>query len=245
MRRSRTERHGFTLIELLVVIAIIAILAAILFPIFARAKEAGLRTGCSSNMGQIYKSLLAYSDDYGGKLPWANAWYYADTWTQAKAPPPDPQWVGYLCRKYQSNSTNIWKCAANPYKLYDPAFGRAWNWVYYYNLFCGNVRWYVDAPSNVYNSSLAGHRITGKMDFSTDWIKDGSGKVMPWDRTRLTRMPIAWDQRRTVWDPQKNQPATDKIYELIHNGGWNVLFGDGHVKWWTQTNRTPFTPEGY
>jgi prepilin-type N-terminal cleavage/methylation domain-containing protein len=57
-------RRGFTLIELLVVIAIIAILAAILFPVFAQAKEAAKKTSCLSNVKQIALSTMLYSNDY-------------------------------------------------------------------------------------------------------------------------------------------------------------------------------------
>ena len=62
-------RKGFTLIELLVVIAIIAILAAILFPVFARARENARRTSCSSNLKQIALGILQYSQDYDEKFP--------------------------------------------------------------------------------------------------------------------------------------------------------------------------------
>ncbi|MGO8670572.1 MAG: type II secretion system protein [Capsulimonadaceae bacterium] len=61
--------RGFTLIELLVVIAIIAILMAILFPVFATARRDAQRTACSSNMGQIALAIRMYSDDYDGKFP--------------------------------------------------------------------------------------------------------------------------------------------------------------------------------
>src|SRR5881227_1269953 len=64
MRKTR----GFTLIELLVVIAIIAILAAILFPVFAQAREAARKTSCISNLKQLMLGWLMYSQDYDERL---------------------------------------------------------------------------------------------------------------------------------------------------------------------------------
>ncbi|MDR3708193.1 MAG: DUF1559 domain-containing protein [Capsulimonadaceae bacterium] len=64
-----SSRVGFTLIELLVVIAIIAILAAILFPVFATAREKARQTSCASNMKQLGLGLLQYSQDYDELMP--------------------------------------------------------------------------------------------------------------------------------------------------------------------------------
>jgi len=61
--------RGFTLIELLVVIAIIAILAAILFPVFMSAQETARQAACVSNGGQVGKALTLYTDDHGGRFP--------------------------------------------------------------------------------------------------------------------------------------------------------------------------------
>jgi len=58
------KRRGFTLIELLVVIAIIAILAAILFPVFARAREKARQASCESNEKQLMLSVLMYVQDF-------------------------------------------------------------------------------------------------------------------------------------------------------------------------------------
>ncbi len=66
---QRSIRKGFTLIELLVVIAIIAILAAILFPVFARARENARRASCQSNLKQIGLGLMQYTQDYDETFP--------------------------------------------------------------------------------------------------------------------------------------------------------------------------------
>ena len=65
-------KSAFTLIELLVVIAIIAILAAILFPVFARARENARRSSCTSNLKQVGLAILQYTQDYDEKYPLHN-----------------------------------------------------------------------------------------------------------------------------------------------------------------------------
>ncbi len=65
------RRRAFTLVELLVVIGIIAVLAGILFPVFAHARARGQQTHCAANMRQVHTALVAYSEDHGGLLPQA------------------------------------------------------------------------------------------------------------------------------------------------------------------------------
>jgi prepilin-type N-terminal cleavage/methylation domain-containing protein/prepilin-type processing-associated H-X9-DG protein len=74
--KRRNEITGFTLIELLVVIAIIAILAAILFPVFAQAREAARKTTCLSNEKQIVLSMNMYLQDYDEMLPLGREYPY-------------------------------------------------------------------------------------------------------------------------------------------------------------------------
>ena len=66
----KREKRGFTLIELLVVIAIIAILAAILFPVFSRAREQARKSACLSNEKQIGMALMMYIQDWDETFPW-------------------------------------------------------------------------------------------------------------------------------------------------------------------------------
>jgi len=79
MRTHKNQRAGFTLIELLVVIAIISILASILFPVFARARENARRTSCLSNLKQIGIGLMQYTQDYDERYP--RAWCGGNTTT--------------------------------------------------------------------------------------------------------------------------------------------------------------------
>jgi prepilin-type N-terminal cleavage/methylation domain-containing protein/prepilin-type processing-associated H-X9-DG protein len=87
---THSSRKGFTLIELLVVIAIIAILAAILFPVFARARESARTSSCLSNTKQISLAILQYLQDYDEKFPVAAFDNMSTTNTQ-----PDTPWTGW------------------------------------------------------------------------------------------------------------------------------------------------------
>lgn len=71
LKQQSSHKKAFTLIELLVVIAIIAILAAILFPVFARARENARRASCQSNLKQIGLGIMQYTQDYDESLPYA------------------------------------------------------------------------------------------------------------------------------------------------------------------------------
>ena len=89
--RTNTKSRGFTLIELLVVIAIIAILAAILFPVFARARENARRASCQSNLKQIGLGVMQYTQDYDETYPLryyggAGVRQEANTWRRAIFP---------------------------------------------------------------------------------------------------------------------------------------------------------------
>src|SRR5664279_2671514 len=95
-------RRGFTLIELLVVIAIIAILAAILFPVFAKAREKARQSSCSSNVKQIALGALMYAQDYDEILPCA--WQYC--------PNPTQVYFGNLIMPYIKNS-QIFQCPSD------------------------------------------------------------------------------------------------------------------------------------
>src|SRR5262245_54771867 len=65
----QVKQRAFTLIELLVVIAIIALLAAILFPVFSRARDNARRASCQSNLKQIGIGMMQYAQDYDDRLP--------------------------------------------------------------------------------------------------------------------------------------------------------------------------------
>ncbi len=91
MNTNPNARRAFTLIELLVVIAIIAILAAILFPVFARARENARRTSCLSNVKQMGLAMMQYVQDYDETLPLS--YYFLPSGTPASSFPDGVIWA--------------------------------------------------------------------------------------------------------------------------------------------------------
>src|SRR5437879_5193194 len=100
MNRLRRS-HGFTLIELLVVIAIIAILAAILCPVFAQAREAARTTSCLSNEKQMVLGVMQYIQDFDERFP---IWMYDTNINK-----PDNPWGPW------ANNHQGWDKAIQPY----------------------------------------------------------------------------------------------------------------------------------
>jgi prepilin-type N-terminal cleavage/methylation domain-containing protein/prepilin-type processing-associated H-X9-DG protein len=118
--KAALRPRGFTLIELLVVIAIIAILAAILFPVFARAREAARKTSCLSNMRQLGTASKMYIQDYDESYPDSRV-----TWTvggnPATFPAPGYYGLAHICtyaqRRYAKDGNTLAGIAYvyNPY----------------------------------------------------------------------------------------------------------------------------------
>lgn len=110
-------RRGFTLIELLVVIAIIAILAAILFPVFARAREKARQSSCQSNLKQIGLAYAMYAQDYDERLPRGVGYIAVGT----PADPPGTNTVYglqgefYITLAPYIKNEQIFNCPSSPY----------------------------------------------------------------------------------------------------------------------------------
>ena len=117
------KHSGFTLIELLVVIAIIAILAAILFPVFAQARAKARQTTCVSNSKQIANAVTMYSQDYDEAFPFAAGWYSGIGWltTYYADAPYNWQCTNGTCGPNYGNAMQgAWINSTQPYlKNYD------------------------------------------------------------------------------------------------------------------------------
>jgi len=113
---SRNLRSGFTLIELLVVIAIIAILAAILFPVFAQAREQARKTACLSNLKQIGLACNMYVQDYDETFPFA--WGAPGPWDVALNPYVKSAGLPAGGSGFPNTASTVWHCPTDAY-LYD------------------------------------------------------------------------------------------------------------------------------
>src|SRR6056297_580676 len=114
-------QRGFTLIELLVVIAIIAILAAILFPVFARAREKARQASCLSNAKQLGLGFMMYVQDYDERLPAVYVWLPEGYWAQ-------------LIYPYVENH-QVYQCPSAPKD--EPVGGGKWRGLWNYPLHYG------------------------------------------------------------------------------------------------------------
>ncbi len=147
--RRRVTKRGFTLIELLVVIAIIAILAAILFPVFARAREAARKSTCQSNLKQLALGIRMYMQDYDEKFPRkGNTGYdgYDENWAGHGGWANANEIVlGDIINPYTKNA-QIWACPSDVGVNANPRVaGRRWSSYHY--------RHFLSSPPN-YNWGL-------------------------------------------------------------------------------------------
>ncbi len=213
--RTLRARHGFTLIELLVVIAIIAILAAILFPVFAKAREAARATSCKSNLKQIGLAMRMYSQDYDEMLTPAFV-YYDNPTNNVLA------WYPDFLNPYVKNA-NIWWCPSDTARLTN--WKRDWlpagngpglrNLRYSYGANDGGL----SMPSG----------FTGRSEAAVNRPADVIGLI---DSPTIE----LWSFSDTVCSGAGHDhacPQNDTVrggVALRHNGMANVLYLDGHVK---------------
>lgn len=212
-RKSRSE--GFTLIELLVVIAIIAILAAILFPVFAKAREQARKTSCLSNLKQLGLGFMMYAQDYDEQLPAIPFGDCSTCWPWA-AWPGSVDWTGVFTNAVMPYLKNkqIMQCpSATEVDRWSGRNGLSYcysEYMYNKNQGWSKLASLGNAPEGVANVSMLSECFSSGIYM--DW--EGGGPALP-DGTidGLNRI------RYHTWNPW--QPNHD---------GTNITYADGHSK---------------
>ncbi len=200
------RRHAFTLIELLVVIAIIAILAGILFPVFAQARARARQTACASNLRNLGAAFTMYAQDYDEQLPLAA---YADgrfgvfTWHELTDP-------------YARNQA-IWHCLESRVRKSD-ADGRVTTHFGY------NVRYLTTMAPDF--SNAARHSAV-----SLAAVQSPTETVLLADAESSISASWCGDDGKFLLPPSAAPAHCWGRPALLHSLGTHILWVDNHVKW--------------
>jgi prepilin-type N-terminal cleavage/methylation domain-containing protein/prepilin-type processing-associated H-X9-DG protein len=205
---SGTRRPAFTLIELLVVIAIIAILAAILFPVFAIAREKARAASCLSNMKQVGLGLQMYADDHDETFPPSpdSAPNFGDPAFYSRA----PNFLGSLL-PYTKNR-EVFHCNSAVY----------------------NVPWAptLQKPNALSDTNYLGNGVVMGRSLA---VVDRPADIIylqehTWRVSHAHLRPASLDKGKTYQAWHYVSPAGEG-YSNLHSGGGNLVFVDGHAKY--------------
>jgi prepilin-type N-terminal cleavage/methylation domain-containing protein/prepilin-type processing-associated H-X9-DG protein len=205
------KRAGFTLIELLVVIAIIAILAAILFPVFAQAREKARQSTCLSNQKQLNTGMSMYIQDYDERFP---NWRTLVT-KSADNPNAKVTWVENM-QPYCKNK-NIWICPSDNISAEAKALSLGGGTVavnsYWLNAYV--FRWSGSSPTSPPSVTLSEINYPATSIIFCDGPVNDGQHVWPGP-------PVEWCGKIPACVASQQR----------HSGGINFSFGDNHTKWY-------------
>ncbi|BCM93014.1 hypothetical protein IAD21_04901 [Abditibacteriota bacterium] len=239
---NSTKRQAFTLIELLVVIAIIAILAAILFPVFSRARENARRTSCLSNLRQVGLGFMQYVQDNDEQFPFNKT--DLTTGKQSWVVSAQPYLKSTQVLRCPSDTSENWNALLNPPGTGDFAGLRITSYVE--NLF------YVPAAPTAANpnpapkpfANLAATQKPANVILLTE-----SGKNWTAGYFHASAWPAYPGGTGAHWITATSLP--EDVNTTQHMEGFNCAYVDGHAKWhrwsqvwWQDLNVTPNVTKG-
>ncbi len=216
-----SRKCGFTLIELLVVIAIIAILAAILFPVFARAREKARQSSCLSNVKQIGLGMMMYVQDYDERFP---TLYYT--------PPGGIRQDVVMCVNPYISNLNVWDCpsaARETAKPYSSLGSYSYGYSRRLNLLKAAV---IKRPAEIVMFAEACMDSWGPIRLTDPAgnSDDASVVVNGFNKYIATQNFAGVTANNSLWDTAANSGRPGMNFSPRHNGQGNVNYCDGHAK---------------
>lgn len=257
---GRNARQGFTLIELLVVIAIIAILAAILFPVFAQARAKARQVSSLSNQKQMNLAFQMYSQDYDETFPYWNWWYSSDNGGCPRSDRPEAckqfgsLWINAIypytknAQVYAdpsdrqnltpANSQLAWWISSTDATTYASVYGMNPALVYQKMSYGANEQFLNDNPRQAVldrpaQTMLMAESANALICCLSQGRPDRTNSADPRHRFISRRVAYANHCDGTWWggDQSFHNAAWDSSICTRHSGGENVGYADGHVKW--------------
>jgi prepilin-type N-terminal cleavage/methylation domain-containing protein/prepilin-type processing-associated H-X9-DG protein len=216
------SRKGFTLIELLVVIAIIAILAAILFPVFARAREKARQNNCLSNIKQLMTGFLMYVQDHDERFPGR----FVRNNAGHAIPSPGG---GSDDNVYVMWPINIYPYVKNVQIFNCPSVSTAWD---------GN-------QEDVSTAGWGGSHYSNNISYGYNWHVAGDESGTALARFNYVTETFVLADMVQTWHNMIPYPgdsaavARTKFDLTRHNEGVNIGYADGHAKWEKGSNIPP------